>query len=319
MTFSCPYGELHNVPCNCPFPFVHFRQKEAWTVSCLLNFFAFPFPDLDTTLSVFLEIRFVMCSTAIPGLLLIVSNFADGSSSESFERMALPLGICQPFMRDTIALAAFAIHMSLFEYQGAGLKSVVLWFLLAISTTFFPSLVTAIAHVTQGMPIPKSNQLLSHARLVGPMLFGLRYGLLTELFEFPYCLDAVFLMLLTRSRIQRLTQDLVLPELFLEGCPMYAVHGFLGAQAAYSVLQIQAGRITLVEELFELCVPFLLLIVLNFFFHKLFTMGVALGSIIGQQAGPVVGTRPRRDHSALGVTCFGVWMCLLVAVVVSSC
>lgn len=263
--------------------------------------------------------RFVLCSTVIPGLLLIVSNFADGSSSESFERMALPLGIRQPFMRDTIALAAFAIHMSIFEYQGAGLKSVLLWFLLAISTTFFPSLVITIAHLTQGMPIPKSNQLSSRARLVGPILFGLRYGLLTQLFEFPYCLDAVFLMLLTRSRLERLTDDFVLPELFLGGCPMYVVHGLLGAQAAYSVLQIQAGRITLVEELFELCVPFLLLIVLNFFFHKLFTMGIALGSIIGQQAGPVAGTRPRRDYNGLGVTCFGVWMCLLGAVIVSCC
>ena len=256
---------------------------------------------------------------------MIVSNVADGKTSVSWSRFRIPRLGRQILMRDAMAISTFAIHLAAFEYNGSGIKSVFLWFLVALSTTFFPSYLLTMAHVANNTPLPvKPNQLFELARTVGPILLGLRHGLVTSLFPFPHCLDAAFAVVLLQPVLLKWSDELTQPELFLSECPKFLLHGYAGARMSYSFFRFKAGLVSAHHtqlEILDSVLALLLLLVVNFFLNKLYALGIVLGTKSAQEAKSdvIVGSlTPRRDYNGYGMAVFGLWIFLLTGTVLTS-
>jgi hypothetical protein len=272
------------------------------------------------------DVLLALCIATL-GILAIAGNFVDDKSSITWS--AYPLGLfgLQHLMRDVLAISVFAVHMSSFEYSGrAWFKPTLLWFFVAITASFFPALVATVAHAANRLPAPTPSTIPSIARSIGPVMFGLRYGLTAVLFGLLPCLDAATLIFMTKPFVQNISMDLVLDDCFIDKIPSYYVYALAGARLASSlVLQLQ-GRLLMGTEaqpdllnLLDSVAAFLLLLLVNYLLNNLYRLGVLLGSKIAQQAQADV--RPdgvRKDYNLVGIVSFGVWVCLLGAIVLSG-
>jgi hypothetical protein len=284
--------------------------RQLWS---LLDKDAVPFELLE-------EALLCMCIGAIC-VLVVIAHFVDQKSSSSWGLIPVPIVGAQYMLRDVIALASFAIHIVIMEYQISALKALFVWWLVATGTTFFPGVIAAVAAKASGLSPPTST--LSLARSIAPVLFGLRYSLVAVIFDTTACLDAACLMVMTRPWLEKVAVDLISDECFLqlEQPPHYlGVLALAGARLAVVALQFQTGS---VDDPFLLLadsvVAFLLLLAVNFFIDKVYSYGMAMGTVAAVQAQADV--RPdgiRKEFNLIGIASFGVWMATLGALALSG-
>jgi hypothetical protein len=254
------------------------------------------------------------------GVLLMVANFVDGKSSQSWRKFNFGYMGKPPVMCDIVAISSFTIHLSVMEYHGAGFKAFLLWLPLAMCTTFFPALVATLSHTAArnmtSTPAPTATTMCSSARSLEPFLFGLRYSVLATFVGVLPCLDAsIFIVLLSKPLKNSVSTTLVMPNCFLEAFPKSFTLAYFGAKAALLSVEFQNKTSSIPEALWWIADSILavgILILLNFVLNQMFALGIALGQKIATQAQADV--RPdgvQKDYNLTGMVCFGGWVCML--------
>eukprot|EP00980_Cylindrotheca_fusiformis_P004689 scaffold992_cov116-Cylindrotheca_fusiformis.AAC.24 len=256
------------------------------------------------------------------GSVMIVANFADSKSSRTWNRYKLSnLMGSPPLIGDILALSSFTIVVSILEVLDAGvIKCIVLWFLLSITSAFFPALVMLLSEqaamgglAQDSMPLP--TEIVSHARAFEPILFGLRYSLIAHLFGAIPCLDAAVLINLL-PRISK-TEKLFMKNAFFEGLPKITYVAYFGAQTAIVIGSKYIRPADVADFLVRPVLSFACLLLVNFLNHQAFALAANLAAKMILQAKMEVNGRsqgPRRDYNLLGMITFGIWICALAII-----
>jgi hypothetical protein len=268
-------------------------------------------------------------------MLLLLANFADTKSSVTWGHFPLPGMGNPPVMCDIIALSIFTMHIGIFEYYGAEIKSFVVWWLLALASTIYPAIVLAISHVAaRGMtstPAPTPFNIAAKARSLEPVLFGLRFSLVGTYFGILPTMDAAAISVLLNPFLQRhrFSKCTVMNNCFFESLPKSFSLAYLGAKAAMVSVQFQNWkeedwRQTMIADesllwsLVESLLAFGVLLVATAWLQGLLSLGIWSGGHLARRAetsssapGPD-GTRPSpQDYQLFGLACFGAWAGLM--------
>lgn len=248
------------------------------------------------------------------GALMLAANFVDASSSRNWRRYKISkLMGSPPLICDILSLSSFTILVSLYEVKDAGIaKSILLWLLVTFPTTFFPVLVLVLSKQSALLglgsnfsdQVPSPTQMQSQARSFEPILFGLRYSLVTHIFGAVPCLDAAVLInLLPRGPK---TEHFLMRNSFFEGLPKSTYVAYFGAQLAI-LMGSNHGRLDGIEGFVTgSALAFACLLSINWFDYQMFILATDLGKRIFLRA-----QRVERDYSLLGMTSFGAWVCSL--------
>jgi hypothetical protein len=257
------------------------------------------------------------------GIMLLAANFVDAKSSQHWGKFQIHSLLGKPpVMCDIVSVSSFTIHLAVMEYHGAGIKSFVLWLVLALSSTFFPALIATLSHAAaRGMttiPPPTAATMCSLARSFEPFLFGLRYSVLATFLGVMPCLDAAIVSVLLAKHLAQLSDNLVLKNSFLEGVPKSFIFAYFGAKAAMLTLQFRdwkdAGIPDAIWSILDSVFAIGILLLVTYLIHQAFTLGILLGNKIVTQAQADVrpeGTGIQKDYDLLGMMCFGGWVCML--------
>ncbi|KAL3931828.1 MAG: hypothetical protein SGBAC_011125 [Bacillariaceae sp.] len=251
------------------------------------------------------------------GMLMLAANFSDVRSSKTWYRFDLggTLGTA-PVIGDVIALSSFTILESAFEVLYVGVfKCVLLWWLLTVCTAFYPVVILTLSESlprTQRQIPLGARQVLSRARAMEPLLFGLRYGLLGYLFGPIPCLDAAMAINLVPAGPR--TDFFRMRNSFIGGLPKSTYAAYLVAQFAIlsgtNYSQWRDGPSNSVMAM--ICLP-----LINWMNHKLFSLAIKTGRKIYSQSFATVQGRPHgpdRDYNLLGLAVFGSWLCSLLMI-----
>jgi hypothetical protein len=268
----------------------------------------------------------ILCiSIGVLGSLMLAANFVDARSSRSWRRYRISnLMGSPPLICDILALSSFTVLVSIFEVQDAGtIKCLFLWSLMTLSTTLFPALVMVLSQQSAlvGLgrnarnQIPPPTQMLSYARAFEPILFGLRYSLITHLFGVVPCLDAAVLINLL-PRVPK-TELFLMKNCFFEGLPNFTYVAYFGAQLAI-IMGSKYGKWEDIEGfVIGSALAFVCLLFINFLTHQTFVVATHLGTKIFSQAQRAVEGRPQgpeNDYILLGMASFGAWVCTLAII-----
>jgi hypothetical protein len=279
--------------------------------------------EQDSAEERFLFADAILCiSIGVLGSLMLAANFVDARSSRSWRRYKISnLMGAPPLICDILALSSFTILVSIFEVQDAGtIKCLFLWSLMTLSTTLFPALVmvlsqqSALIGLGRGQ-IPAPAQMLSHARAFEPILFGLRYSLITHLFGVVPCLNAA--VLINLLPLVPKTELFLMKNSIFEGLPKSTYIAYFGAQSAM-VMGSKFGKWEDIEDFaIGSAMAFVCLLFINFLSHQTFVVATHLGTKIFSQAQSAVEGRPQgpeKDYIPLGMASFGVWVCTLAII-----
>lgn len=276
------------------------------------------------TTSLPLEDAMICVCIGMLGVLLLVANFVDGKSSQSWRKFSFRCLGEPPVMCDVVAISSFTIHLSIMEYQGAGAKAFLLWVPLTMCTTLFPALVATLSHTAArnmtSTPAPTAATIWKSGRTLEPFLFGLRYSILATFFGVLPCLDASILVVLFAKPLKKaISPRLVIPNCFLEGFPKSFTVAYFGAKTALLAAESQNnsddGTNHIPETLCWMMDSILavgVLMLLNVLINQMFAVGVALGEKIAAQAqADVRSDGIQKDHNLTGIVCFFGWVCML--------
>jgi len=169
-------------------------------------------PSSSESFDVFLDDTIMRILIGIMTGLALLANFVDTGSSVSWGKFhlygQLQDSMQHPIMCDLLALCLFTMHLTLIESSGFFYHSLMVWVLLCTTTTVFPAMIMTMSRFTahQSMGITSSSsvppsvlEVMTSARSLEPVLFGLRYSVICIIFGFLPTLDAAAMTVWTSS------------------------------------------------------------------------------------------------------------------------
>lgn len=285
-------------------------------------------------INLLLEDSLVGILSGVLMVLLLIANFVDSKSSITWARFPAPVIGSPPLICDVMALTVFTMHVGILEYYGAAGKSLVVWILLAWATTFYPAVILTMSHdvarTLVSTPSPTLENIMTKARSLEPVLFGLQYSLVGTWFGIFPTMDAAAIRMVAQKLLPhtRLTTYLASKHCFLDGLPQSFLLAYLGCKSAILCVNVQdwkdngdwsfwtastdSGLWSLAESLFA----FGALLATSLFLNLWLSIGIAIGHAIIQKAESTSsprpeGSTPSPDYHLLGMTTFGLWVSVL--------
>uniref|UniRef100_A0A7S4RC72 RING-type E3 ubiquitin transferase n=2 Tax=Ditylum brightwellii TaxID=49249 RepID=A0A7S4RC72_9STRA len=142
-------------------------------------------------------------SLTIIGVLNLVCFRLDDASPLKWTDFQLRSGFSRPVVRDTTALAMAALHCACIEFDGER-TGILVWFAVLIASSCMPRVVSSML----SQPTVRSNssgdsnenetQHITETRARAVVLFGIRYGFITEVCGLVSTFDAILLLRLSK-------------------------------------------------------------------------------------------------------------------------
>jgi hypothetical protein len=280
-----------------------------------------------------LEDAFLGVTAGMLGMICILLNFIDERSSKNWKGVRIQGLGRPPIVGDVIAISSFTFYVIVMEYYGGGIKAQFLWMMVMLSSTLFPAAILSLSHhaarTVSDSFIPTAANMISVARSIEPLLFGLRYGLLATYFGMEACLDAIVIV----GLLPRNTRDKHLKDCFVGQIPSGICILFMGAKLAtwgYDIFVIQSAAAaadgadqstpsfasvtrTIVDSLLAASI----LRLTTFATFHMFGLGVTFGNQIATASrGHVrLDGSPTKDYNNWGILIFTSWAISLLILI----
>jgi hypothetical protein len=306
------------------------NEKSTMTNTTAMTTSAIVSSALTPQMERLIEDAFLGVTGGLLGTMCILLNFIDERSSKSWKGVKIRYLGNPPIVGDILAISSFTFFVVVMEYYGGGIKAQFLWWLVTLASTVFPAAVLSLSHhaarTVSDSFVPTAANMISMARSVEPILFGLRYGLLTTYFGMAACLDAIVIV----GLLPRNTRDRYLKDCFVGQLPSHLCVLFLGAKLSvwgYDFIQVYSAAATtttgslgtdllsspsLTITISAVVDSFLaagILRIMNFAVFVLYGLGVNLANAIATSSRGCV--RPdgsvTKDYNNWGILVFGAW------------